>query len=500
MMNSNQENRDSAGPGYTAAQAPNSGPHNESTINNIAQILPHNRVFPIQIGDELFKLSGASLSFDAPSYFTRYFARQIELATESGEDLSTAIKTLYIDRDPNTFRDIAMHMQGYHVKPRDSTHFVRLFLDAQFYSLPRFISQLYEENIFVSIGDREFQIPRDVFNDPGNTPNYFSLGFTIFFSKPDDLFPGLRREGLLRPPSIQGPSVPNRDADIFSDLLRLLRGYPVRIRNEEHRQDLLRDARYFHFKGIEQKIIAHHISHNLARGREEIVLRIENIQKSGISVETGREPGDSLAGYVNYARPFVDDHSRELILEIGGEATKIHFSAGMARAEFFRDTKARVSRLFEVISTKLNLPPTTQPLGLLMASGGASSQPATPGNTPLSEDLVRVVFEPESAIMLDGKPFHDDPLPPITPGAVDYPSASAADSGAITPMNPRKRRRADDGTSVGEEWTVKRGQWRLRIRSTRGGKAAVECVLVAVKLEAESSEAARNFARGFLSD
>src|SRR5688572_12183971 len=143
------------------------------------------------------------------------------------------------------------------------------------FAVPRFISQLYEENIFVSIGDREFQIPRDVFNDPGNTPNYFSLGFTIFFSKPDDLFPGLRREGLLRPPSIVAPSVPNRDADIFADLLRLLRGYPVRIRNEDHRQDLLRDARYFHFKGLEQKIIAHHISHNLARGKEEIVLRIE---------------------------------------------------------------------------------------------------------------------------------------------------------------------------------------------------------------------------------
>jgi hypothetical protein len=60
------ESRASAGPsaGYSASQAPANGPHNESTINNILQILPHNRVFPIQLGDELFKLSGASLSFD----------------------------------------------------------------------------------------------------------------------------------------------------------------------------------------------------------------------------------------------------------------------------------------------------------------------------------------------------------------------------------------------------------------------------------------------------
>jgi hypothetical protein len=363
-------------------------------------------------------------------------------------------------------------------------------------AVPRLISQLYEENIYVSIGGREFQIPRDVFNDSGNAPNYFSLGFSMFFSKPDDLFPGLRREGLLRPPSAVAPSVPNRDADIFSDLLRLLRGYPVRIRNEEHREDLLRDARYFHFKGLEQKIIAHSISNNLARGKEEIVLRIENIQKSGISVETGRESGDPLAGYVNYSRPFVDDRSRELVLEIGGEATKIHFSAGHARAEFFRDTKARIARLFEVIATKLNLPPTTQPLGLLMASGGAGSQPATPGNTPLSEDLVRVVFEPESAILLDGKPFNEEPIPPITPGPSDHLSVST--DGAMSSNNPRKRRRTEDGTVAGEEWAVRRGQWRLRVRSSRGGKAAVECVLVAVKLEAESSEVVRNFSRRFM--
>ena len=36
------------------------------TISKIPKILPHERVFPIQIGCELFKLSGASLSSDGP--------------------------------------------------------------------------------------------------------------------------------------------------------------------------------------------------------------------------------------------------------------------------------------------------------------------------------------------------------------------------------------------------------------------------------------------------
>ena len=39
-------------------------PSAEQNIHHIPKILPHERVFPIQIGGELFKLSGASLSSD----------------------------------------------------------------------------------------------------------------------------------------------------------------------------------------------------------------------------------------------------------------------------------------------------------------------------------------------------------------------------------------------------------------------------------------------------
>ncbi|KAM6536899.1 hypothetical protein FALCPG4_002875 [Fusarium falciforme] len=134
-------------------------PLSEQNVARIPHILPHERVFPIQIGSELFKLSGASLSSDAPSYFSQYFLCQLKSAEERGDETGAAIRTLYIDRDPVIFRDISLHLQGYHVSPRDGEHFVRLFSDAQFYSLPKLISQLYEESIFICIGHREFQIP-----------------------------------------------------------------------------------------------------------------------------------------------------------------------------------------------------------------------------------------------------------------------------------------------------------------------------------------------------
>ena len=52
------------------------------------------------------------------------------------------MRTLYIDRDPDTFRDIALHLQGYHIVPRDGEHFVKLFADAQFYSRTSFLALL----------------------------------------------------------------------------------------------------------------------------------------------------------------------------------------------------------------------------------------------------------------------------------------------------------------------------------------------------------------------
>lgn len=499
----------------------------------------------------------------APSYFSQYFLCQLETARQNNADPATSIRTLYIDRDPITFRDISLHLQGYHVSPRDGTHFVRLFADAQFYSLPKLVSQLYEESIFISIGHREFQIPRDLFSDPGNSPNFFSLGFAIFFSQKDDLFPGLDREGLIRPPSILPPSVPGRSADTFAELLRLLRGYPMHIRDEEHRASLLRDCRYFNFKGLEQRLLPHSLAFNQVRGRYEITLRIEDILKSGISVLpeplsiAGAAGGDPFGGLVNYSRPFVDTTPAELVLEIGGENHRLYFGGGGGggddgspgsstsdvRLEFFRDARARVTKLFEVVSSKLNLPPTTAPLGLLMTRGGAAMQPATPGNTPLSADWVRCVLVPETSIVLDGARWTghledvvaagavaspttiggDDDFSSIgTPSTAGGPSAAAVDSpggfSGLSLNNPsRKRRRVLDGgllpngaTTVGQgaargsqlpqggSWIIRTGQWRLRIRSAQYAPGGVECVLVAVKLDATSGEHARNEARGFL--
>ncbi|OJD12070.1 hypothetical protein AJ78_07283 [Emergomyces pasteurianus Ep9510] len=502
-------------------------------------ILPPEKVFPIQIGSELFRLSGSSISSDAPSYFSNFFEEQLRHSEDGA-----AVRTLYIDRDPSNFRDILRHLQGYYVRPRDGSHLVKLFADAQFYSLPRLISQLFEAEIFIQIGDRHFQIPRDIFSSPGDSPNFFSLAFAIFFTTPREVF---ERPNLLRPPAITPPVVANRSADVFAELLHMLKGYPIHIRNEEHRAELLRDCRYFHLRGLEQKLIPHSINYNLLRQKSEIVIRLEDIRQSGIQFVGDVSPSDSAAsgGWVHYSRPFVDETSYELIVEIGDENTLIDLNS--MRANFFGLAKARVSSLFQVIANKMNLP-TVAPLGLLMKSGGFSNQPPSPGHTPLSKDQVKIHIDSDAHVVLDGEPYITDwngfksttpgdaGFASSTPGVNNYTNAdmtnqtSAAESetatqslsatGSLSRCNSpppvplsnlgvpqpnhnqatAKHRRLDS-IDDHREWVVQKGQWKIRLQANAldSSSGRMEIVFVAVKVHALSGQRARNGSRGFLS-
>ena len=387
--------------------------------------------------------------------------------------------------------------------------------------MPRLIKQLFDSEIFIQIGDQDFHIPRDIFSAPGDSPNFFSLGFAVFFNSPEEVFPGLDRDGLLRPPSIEAPRVQGRSASTFSDILHLLRGYPLNIRNAEHRAELLRDCRYYHLRGLEQKLIHHNISYNLQRQKSEIMIRLEDLRQSGVSFIGDVTPADRspLAGWVNYSRPFADETSYELIVEIGDESTKIDLRS--MRADFYGQVKARITSLFQVVANKMNLP-TNVPLGLMMSTGGISAQPVSPGNTPLSEDRVKVLIERDAHIVLDGEEVQketavdvfEDPEENEANNESGGQSSAQSSSWRSPEQNnlalhsrspsvkppPRKRKRRGSLDDFGE-WIVVRGQWRLRVqpRPDQGhGGQRMEIVMHAVKLDAVSGQRGRNMQRGFL--
>jgi hypothetical protein len=352
--------------------------------------------------------------------------------------------------------------------------------------VPRLMSQLFESEIFVQIGDRHFEIPRDIFSDPGNSPNFFSLGFAVFFASPDEVFPGLDRQGLLRPPSIVPPSVPNRSAEVFAQLLHFLRGYPVHIESEAHRAELLRDCRYFHLRGLEQKLIAHEIRYNAGRQKTEISLRIEDVRPSGIQFMQDESSQSWPCGWVHYARPFSDDKPYELIMEIGDESAILDIKT--MKPEFNGLTKARISSLLQVITNKINLTANT---GSNQASG--SGNPGTQVNhqnrASLGDDAVWALVDREADICLDGEPYTEHSA---HNGHSSHPIGLGSEP-------PSKRKRADGDDQA--QWTIRKGQWRLRVQSDPrpGDTSRAELILVAVKLDAFTGPRARNMGHKFLS-
>lgn len=69
----------SASPSEAPNSAPPALPLHGVDVHKIPQILPRERVFPIQIGGELFKLSGASLSSDGSLFAPPNKASSFEL-------------------------------------------------------------------------------------------------------------------------------------------------------------------------------------------------------------------------------------------------------------------------------------------------------------------------------------------------------------------------------------------------------------------------------------
>ncbi|ODQ65632.1 hypothetical protein NADFUDRAFT_23776, partial [Nadsonia fulvescens var. elongata DSM 6958] len=237
-------------------------------------VLPHEQVYSIQVGTKLFKLSGASLSSDAPSYFTNFFLKHQDLPENERP-------TLFIDRDDRVFEKVVLHLKGYYLTPEDETMFTYLFIDAGYYHLPRLVKQLCSSEIFIRIGSIPMRIPRNVFSSKGDSPNFFTSGFGIFFKTPDDLPKGIR---LIRPPPLVPPSVPNRSGELFQDLLAILRGSNLQIRCEEHRNSLIAECKYYRLRGLEQRLVKHKIEFNRFRGAEEIMLRLRDVKPTGISL------------------------------------------------------------------------------------------------------------------------------------------------------------------------------------------------------------------------
>ncbi|TID14804.1 hypothetical protein CANINC_004475 [Pichia inconspicua] len=279
----------------------------------IKNILPHDRIYTIQVGWKKYPISGASLSYDAPSYFTEYF-------------LSNPLSVLHLDRSPVSFEHIYLHLQGYSIKVHDEYEFLYLLYDASYFRLERLHNRLLREPLIITIGGETFRLHKDLLSQKGNHPNYFSFIYDSIMMDPYQNF-----RGLIRPPP-RTPCEATNSPEIFKDILNALRGLEVEIRNDEHRRNILQDCRYYQFFALEQKFIKHKISRNPFTGAEEIMLSYRDVKISGLLNDTMDKIIDSNDPYtiVKYQRPYVDESHRDLVLQLDSVEVSLMVNATLS--------------------------------------------------------------------------------------------------------------------------------------------------------------------------
>lgn len=280
----------------------------------IPRVLPHDKIYTIQVGDERFSLSGASLSYDSPSYFTDYFLE------------NKAETLLNIDRSPKVFQKICTHLQGYSIKIDDDYEFVYLLSDASYYRLKKLKERILFEPFHITVGGKKFRIPKEILTQKGNYPNFFSIIYHNILIDPfisNDLF--------IRPPPLH-PYELHRSSVLFEELLNGLYGNEIEIKNEEHRENLLKECRYYQFFALEQRLIKCQLIKNPFTRREEIVLDYKNVKVSGLLNVTN----DSIIGpdsgfsTVKYSRPFVDENVyRDLVIQIDSSNVELRVNVSL---------------------------------------------------------------------------------------------------------------------------------------------------------------------------
>ncbi|OUM51361.1 hypothetical protein BVG19_g456 [[Candida] boidinii] len=316
----------------------------EYTANiSIPEVLPHDKMYSIQIGDRLFRLSGASLSSDAPSFFTKYF-----------QDKENETKILFLDRSPTVFDKIYSHLQGYSIDVKDESEFVYLISDATYFNLMKLRTHLLKGPIFVKIGCSSFVLPKEILLGKGNYPNFFSVTFDATLRDP---FKNNEVKNAIRPPPVAPPFVSNRSSKLFQDIVDGLQGKTVEFENEKHREDVLRECRYYNFFGLEQKFVNHRIQVNPFSREEEIIINLKDVKKSGLlNTSTQVTNGVPEPQLVKYARPFVEEGVyRNLIVQIDSPEVSllVNRKTKMLCATFTGITAKRIKTIFSKVSSDI---------------------------------------------------------------------------------------------------------------------------------------------------
>lgn len=280
----------------------------------IPELLPHNRNYTLIVGGVEFQLSGASLSYDSPSYFTDYFLK------------NPNERSLTIERSGKVFEKVLLHLQGYSIEIDNDFEWLYLLSESTYFSLQKLRNRLISEGIIVNVSNQIFKIPQEVFmNRSGNHPNLFTLLHNNIINDP---LIGKSKSVFLRPPPFS-PIITNKNPEIFKQLLNGIYGNEIIIHNEKHRRDLIKDCKYYQFFELEQRLIPVDIKTNPFTGDEEIVIKFEDIKKHGL-LNNAMNNLNQLFSRVQYSRPHLDvNYWRDLVVQFDSTDLSIRINPAL---------------------------------------------------------------------------------------------------------------------------------------------------------------------------
>lgn len=263
----------------------------------IPEYLPPHKMYKIQIGGELFLLSGASISSDGPhSYFLDFFQKieyeqQIQQRNNNDINNSSAYSSfdsnmvnvdvqeriLFVDRDPEIFRYIYNHLQGYYINIPNEIIYTKLFSDAMYYRLPRLRGLLKNSGFYyVNIGGQSFKVNKQLFKHKGNDKNYFKITAEMIYQDIEDFFINQEKQRMLRPPP-QTWAYCSKSPEIFKQILVLLNGGKFEG-TESQRHNLLKEIKFYRLLRLEQEVIAHKFFNNPFNNTPEIFINLLDIK------------------------------------------------------------------------------------------------------------------------------------------------------------------------------------------------------------------------------
>ncbi|KAG0374407.1 hypothetical protein BGX24_010438 [Mortierella sp. AD032] len=257
--------------------------------------------YNIYVSGEMFMLTQSALEYDSPNFFTDVFLNQHR------EEYNT--RTMYINRNPDVFKDIVKHMQGYYVAARDEVHLENLVMDAHFFKLKRLVENL-RQNMFINVSGTVFKVARDTIL--ADSPNFFAL---------------------LEPFSDRNltPTYFCRSPELFKDILAHLQGYEIQIRDKIHRTNLLKEARYFKLNNLISKlslgteyVYSGFPTRPEERIKPECVMVLKNIKVKHVLVKGWREfvkepvSANQRHGSVVVASPTTQSQQQQSVASVAG--------------------------------------------------------------------------------------------------------------------------------------------------------------------------------------